>query len=177
MLKKVVLISGMFLMVNSNMVYAEQSKQGSNWKDSRYTVHNNGTVTDKITKLTWKRCAEGQSNKNSCSGESKKLTWRNAQEHAKGVVFAGKSDWRVPNIAELKSLANPNRTNPAINSNIFPNTHGKFWSSERFVPLSDSAWKMDFSTGEGDYILRYFPASIRLVRGKEMPFKKSDYHH
>ena len=98
------------------------------WQDSRYTLHNDGTVTDKATKLMWKVCSEGQnwSDTNgsvSCSSTTTTTySWKGALEHVNSYTFAGHSDWRVPNIKELNSLVALDRYKPSINLSIFP-TH------------------------------------------------------
>ena len=71
----------------------------------KFTIHNNGTATDNITKLEWMRCALGQTWKGkTCVGKAKKYTWQKAKDIAKTTDFAGYSDWRLPSIVELHTI-------------------------------------------------------------------------
>lgn len=98
--------------------------------DSRYTDHGNGTVTDQATGLMWKHCPEGQGGAGCLTGEATSFEWRQALAHAEAAVFAGYSDWRLPNVTELASLVEDRCEEPAINSRRFPNTPlMAFWSS------------------------------------------------
>ena len=144
------------------------------WPNNRYTNHSNGTVTDRKTGLMWKQCPEGQS-KGFCAddGDTKGFNWKEALEHGNNHTFAGKSDWRVPNIKELTSLAALNRYEPAINSTLFPNTPSEgFWSASP-DPEADPgdynyAWYVLFYDGSGrssDSSTRDSTLRLRLVRG------------
>ncbi|MBZ0092148.1 MAG: DUF1566 domain-containing protein [Sulfuricellaceae bacterium] len=129
-----------------------------------YVDNGDGTVTHAPTALTWKRCAEGQIwNGGTCSGTATITTWAAAK--ALTSTFAGKSDWRLPTLTELRSLVDFTLTNPSINSTIFPNTPSlsNFWSVSPYAGYPGSAWVVYFANGN-DYGLSG-GASIRLVRG------------
>lgn len=63
---------------------------------------------DAQTKLIWQRCAVGQEyTANRCQGRAAQLTWFEAQKavtEANRQAQGGKSNWRLPNTAELSSL-------------------------------------------------------------------------
>ena len=137
------------------------------WPDSRYTDNGDGTITDNETSLMWMQCLLGQDSTDSCSGDasSGKSLWSEALATADAYDFAGHSDWRLPNIKELLSLSALDRTDPAININMFPNhpTTGRVWSS---TP-DDSAtqtWIISFDSGRHSTINRTSNRYIRLVR-------------
>jgi hypothetical protein len=82
-----------------------------------------GTVTDPKTGLTWMRCSMGQTwDGNTCIGTASTYTFDGANALTGRVTFAGKNDWRLPNIRELQSIVNRSATDPSIDSFVFPNT-------------------------------------------------------
>src|SRR5688572_25543171 len=101
---------------------------------SRFQKHDNGTVTDRETGLMWRACVEGLKGKNCDKGKALELSWGGALSYVpslnSGEGFAGHKDWRLPNIRELASLLELQCARPAINLEIFPNTHpAHAWSS------------------------------------------------
>jgi hypothetical protein len=135
--------------------------------NSRYVLNRNGTLVDKHTGLMWMRCALGQTwASNTCSGSVQIYSWQSALKTAESTVFAEKQDWRLPNQAELQSLAERRCINPAINITAFPNTISDwFWSSTPVSGDSQYAWKISFSDGNLGWNYRDNNYSVRLVRG------------
>ena len=153
---------------NARLVNAAQQTQTplATSSDSRYIVHEDGTVTDKQTHLMWKRCSEGRSGDN-CSGSSTQLAWKPALQRANDSTFAGYHDWRLPTSKELFSLANHDRGLPAINTRIFPNNG----NTSRYCTSSPLVATMrilcvNFVDGYGAEIEKHIVNNrIRLVRG------------
>jgi len=80
--------------------------------------------------------------------------------------LCGHSDWRVPNVEELFSVANLNRFSPSIDTSYFPNTPSRdFWSSSPSAVGSDSAILVNFTWSSVIGIFRNFLCRVRLVRG------------
>ena len=129
------------------------SQQNTAKKDNqRYIDNGDNTITDRATKLMWKKCAEGLAGIDCSEGVIRKLNWYDAQTHAQRSNFAGYNDWRVPNYVELRTLVkcpngsrnlafddagyllstddipnngeclNKDNSEPAINPELFPNT-------------------------------------------------------
>ena len=101
---------------------------------SQLTDNADGTVTDTKTGLMWEQCAEGLSGAGCTTGTAQTYTWQAALNRAQTVNttggFAGYTDWRVPNIKELRSIIEQQCYDPAINLTRFPNTASAvFWSS------------------------------------------------
>lgn len=109
-------------------------------------------VTDSRTGLMWKRCSEGQSwSGSTCVGTASVRNWTDALQLAEASTFAGYSDWRLPNLKELRSLVEECRVNPAINVSIFPSTPGmNFWTSSPYAGSSSGAWYVFFGNGYGN---------------------------
>ena len=136
------------------------------WEDGRYTVNGDGTITDNKTNLMWKRCTEGLSGSACTIGSATTYNWQQALDLANNSSFAGFSDWRLPNIKELRSIAAYDRYSPTINSTIFPNTTTSwFWSSSPNASNSDYVWRLDFNNGNDLNDNRDYNDYVRLVRG------------
>jgi len=86
---------------------------------NRFVAHADGTVTDRVTGLTWclldSRLALG-----------KCISYRAAKDYVKGLKTGGHSDWRLPTAGELAALYK--------SSPFFPATGAPwYWSSESFA--------------------------------------------
>jgi hypothetical protein len=127
-----------------------------------------GTVLDKNTGLTWKRCAEGLSGTDCGTGSPAFRIWGDALNLAADSRYAGHADWRLPNAKELESLVEEQCYEPAINANVFPGTPAlEFWSSS---PLHYDAygalyWVVGFGYGNTTYNYSHVSRAVRLVRG------------
>jgi hypothetical protein len=93
----------------------------------------NGTVTDAKTCLMWQKA------------ETDGMAWSDALDSCNVSTLAAYTDWRMPNLKELESLADDSQYNPAINTDYFPNAHaGIYWSSTSYVYYPDHAWYVAF---------------------------------
>ena len=88
---------------------------------SRFTS-NGDTVKDNATGLIWQKCSKGLSGLNCESGSVDDLIWESAITYCEGLSLGNRTDWRLPNINELKSIVDYSRYHPAINIDYFPNT-------------------------------------------------------
>lgn len=157
--------------------------------DSRYEALAGATpagseVRDKVTGLIWQRCVLGMVwNGTTCAGTASSLTWQNALEAARtatastapaAIVAATTSaapattGWRVPNHAELYSLAERVCNNPAINTTWFATTPSDWtWSSSPYTSGSEVAWSVDFSYGYDSVNTKGSTSRVRLVRSSQ----------
>ena len=95
-----------------------------------------GTVSDNRTGLTWQQ------------GEPGQMSWGNALSYCVGLTLGGQSDWRLPNVKELRSLVDYTRSGLLINTLLFPNAHAShYWSSTTNAYYPHLAWYVHFSYG------------------------------
>lgn len=109
----------------------------ANAPPGRYTVDPAGLVTDEYTKLVWQRTpAPGL------------LYWQEAYDHCKGLKLPGQG-WRMPTYKELMTLVDFMRSDPAIDTEAFPNAPADaFWTESRYIDDTKHYW-VDFKTGAG----------------------------
>lgn len=114
---------------------------------------NGNTVTDSSTGLMWQDDAIGSS-----------TGWLNAINRCEALSLDGYNDWRLPNIIELKSIADKSRANPALNS-IFVNTASYYyWSATTASYNGELAWIVDFKNGRDDVNDKDNTDDVRCVR-------------
>lgn len=142
--------------------------------DARYAlsepVTGQSVVEDLDTHLMWKRCPEGLSGVSCATGSIAGLDWSNALGAATTAntnVYAGYSDWRLPNIIELQSLVEFGCYSPSINGTQFPATGTGYywWSSTTYALFASYAWYVDFNNGSLDTYGKNGNLQVRLVRG------------
>ncbi|MBX9598353.1 MAG: DUF1566 domain-containing protein [Burkholderiales bacterium] len=129
------------------------SASGESWPQPRFIVGNESgasanCVTDKLTGLMWVRDLNTVEIINSPkNGES--TTWENAISSVEKANYCGYTDWRLPNVTELKSLINYGESNPAT-SQVFANVSQKngYWSSTSYAFNDSLAWYVPFR-GDG----------------------------
>ena len=125
-----------------------------------FTDNGDGTITDSLTGLMW----EKMSDDGSIHDKDTQYTFANALGKAvslNGASFAGHTDWRVPNIRELESLADLGRFNPAINPVFHTGcTPGctvltcsctrsnVFHSSTAYRDSASASWRMNSTDGD-----------------------------
>jgi hypothetical protein len=121
-----------------------------------YTDNGDGTVTDISTGLMWQKASS-----------SIKETWDDALAYCEGLNFGGNTDWRLPTIKELRSLADYSRYSPAINTTYFPDTLSSsfYWSSTTYALYTNDAWGVYFADGDDTNCIKHWYPHVRAVRG------------
>ena len=140
--------------------------QASNLTSFYVIDSGNGTVTDTRTGLMWDRCARGLSGIGCFTGTASTFTWQAALNAAATIgAYKGFSDWRLPNVKELRSLVEECRFGPAINEFAFPNSPASiFWSGSPVAGGPPYAWTVYFLVGFANFDLRSNAIQVRLVR-------------
>lgn len=130
----------------------------------------NGTVTDITTNLMWQQCTAGWSGAGCATDDlavANRYTWGNAITYCEGLPLGGFSDWRLPNIKELKSIEDVTTYSPAINAVYFPNTASSpYWSSTTNMFGTTFAWSVNFNYGAVRSIDKTSTNYVLCVRGQ-----------
>lgn len=122
-------------------------------------------VEDRITGLHWQGCSAGQTSEKCNKKIAASLSWEESLKHCESSDWGGKTDWRLPNINELRSIAVNDRS-PAIDGEVFVSTGAEsYWSSTTasFNPLT--AWAVDFKAGFVRRDAKNSRFYVRCVRG------------
>jgi hypothetical protein len=145
--------------------------------DSRYKLVEGATPTgsevrDNVTGLVWQRCLAGMTwDGTTCTGTASSLTWALALDVARTATAStatAATTWRMPNHAELYSLAERACYDPAINTTWFPATPSDWaWSSSPYADSSDIAWLVYFHFGYNDFKNKSDTNRVRLVRSSQ----------
>jgi len=141
---------------------------------SRFEDHRDGTVTDRVTRLMWMRCAQGQSFRDGhCLGSASRHDWTGAQDEAREVNRRGQhfySDWRVPLLRELASIAERRCGNPRINLEQFPGTPAApFWTATARpgAYAERQAFELSFGAEGAAFADKSEAVHVRLVRSAD----------
>ena len=130
---------------------------GVTWPSPRYTDNGDGTITDKLTTLTWTQDANAPGPAGCTTAIT--MTWQDALSYVACLNtnnYLGFSDWRLPNKKELHSLTDFSQTTPALPSgHPFTNVQlALYWSATTYADLKDSAWDINMNTGTKFFILK-----------------------
>jgi hypothetical protein len=124
-----------------------------------YVNNGDGTVADTATGLIWQQADDGL-DKN----------WQEALFYCETLDFAGKTDWRLPDIRELQSIVDDTLYNPAINP-VFNCLGGAYWSGSSHVYSPESspeeAWHVFIRVGNSisNFKTHSLQFRARCVRG------------
>jgi hypothetical protein len=114
-----------------------------------------GTVTDRRTGLTWQQ------------GEPAGRTWKGALGYCHTLSLGGHTDWRLPNVKELISLADPRLHDPALAAGFFPGAASACYLSS--TNNGEAVWSVDFRHGQADTLFKADTHRLRCVRGGAPP--------
>ena len=128
-----------------------QIQAGVAWPNPRFTDNENGTVTDNLTGLMWSGDANLMATRdpyfdNYNIARNGSVPWQHAIDYVKKLNnenYLGHSDWRLPNVNELKSLVNAGEAKAGtwLNTQGFTNLQAfSYWSSSTFSDSTSNAW-------------------------------------
>lgn len=153
----------------SHVAVAACDKDVKSTTPSRRFMADGGQAFDTQTRLTWSRCAVGQTYRaGKCMGSARLMTFVEATHYAKGLP----GGWRLPLVAELLGIVERRCTAPAINPQIFPGVEAlfegsaKYWTRSPFPDLPGMFINVDLIDGSVDANSRGIAMGVRLVRDK-----------
>ena len=111
-----------------------------NYGENDFQDNRDGTITDQATGLTWTQSDNGDG-----------VLWVEALTYCEGLSLGGSEDWRLPNVKELQSIVDYDRSpditgSPAIDPifNLTPITneagqtdYAFYWGSTTFISYPD----------------------------------------
>ncbi|MDD5255510.1 MAG: DUF1566 domain-containing protein [Candidatus Omnitrophica bacterium] len=136
---------------------AKALDEGASWDDG-YRM-----VLDNNTGLMWEVKSPKKGDVNFCED---RYNWEDAQKKyikkLNAKKYGGFSDWRMPNKDEIRSIIDYGRTNPAVDTNFFPNCQSDlYWTAIPYKMQKPFIWGIFFGLGAG---ICYTPLSERYVR-------------
>jgi hypothetical protein len=107
-------------------------------------------IGDGVTSLVWQGCPAGLSGGACWGGSVMMFNWQAALKYCEGLAWGNRTDWRLPNVTELGSIADTRRVNPSIDETTFPATPSDyFWTSTSYINTGQahSTWLINFGDG------------------------------
>lgn len=143
------------------------SIKGPNVTPDRWRDNFDGTVSDRLTGLTWeKKTNDGVSlnDKDQTSTYADLSLWILALNGLNGSrpCFAGHCDWRMPTVHELQSLHDNCGLGAPCSAIPGYTKSGHYWSSSEDGP---NAWFVDFSSSLVNHVSKFNAMHMRAVRG------------
>ena len=131
----------------------DESVGWTNAENTRFAVYYD-IVIDKETGLVWQRDL------------GTFMSWASAIDHCYDVVAGSRKGWRVPTMAELSSLIDPNQDRPSLPvGHPFNNLQTFYWSSTTYANDNTQAWYVHFYEGTTNFRPKTFNAYVWCVRG------------
>lgn len=166
-LRLVVVLIACILAASATPVHAACDKDKQHTAPASRFVVNGAEAFDTSTKLTWRRCSEGQTwtSGDGCTGKSAQLTLAEAKASATQTG----NGWRLPTVAELYSIVEMACENPAITEDIFPGVKvdsegAPYWTNSPVPNLDGMTYYVDFSIGYADGHSEWLALAVRLVK-------------
>jgi hypothetical protein len=144
---------------------------------TRFVDNGDGTVWDSQTGLLWEKKVAGAGCLH-CVSDA--YNWTGAAidwiDRLNGRLisdpnqpsFAGYTDWRLPTLAELRTILaapSPCSASPCINPVFGPTMLAGYWTASTFLGSPGAAWDVFFTNGFVNANSKTTPMFVRAVRG------------
>jgi hypothetical protein len=142
-------------LIGDAVAMMKERPQGPDAGQVRFVDNGNGIVTDTITGLLWLRDEGGEMN------------WNAAVDYCNSLSLGGYRDWRLPDVEELETIVDKNKSNPSIDTLYFPHAHSwRYWTSYTDGLDERYAWFIYFSHYMVDNLGKSSGTGyVRCVRG------------
>jgi hypothetical protein len=126
-------------------------RTGVAWPGSRFAENADTTIADRLTGLHWAPAANTPTftGTTTCTGGA--MSWHEALAYVACLnanAYLGHSDWRLPNVNELQSLANADDAlGTWLGSQGFSGVQPIYWSSDTRIATPFVAWVVNLSMG------------------------------
>ena len=153
------------------------TEAGVDWPSPRFTDNGDGTVLDNLTGLEWLKDANCIATRYSAVSATGTQTWQQALDFVKGIndgtysdCSAGKTDWRLPNRNELRSLTDMSQSSPPLpNGHPFENvqsaSNSYYWSSTSYASSPSWASRLWMRSGDITATSKTSTSMVWPVRG------------
>jgi hypothetical protein len=129
-------------------------------------AHTSGTFADDLAAGKWILTVWTASAASLTS--PKTMNWSNAIINSEALVYAGFSDWRLPNVKELQSIVDYSVYSPSINGTFFPGTQSDYyWSGTTKASSTGTAWDVGFGNGDVGLGNKTYETYVRPVRSSQ----------
>ncbi len=117
-------------------------QRGVAWPSPRFTDNGNGTVTDNLTGLMWVKAPHA------LPGNAA-VNWGGAIDFCDALTYATHSNWRLPNVLELRSLLDASQHSPALPAgHPFAGVlNDNYWTSTTPPFNANEAWQILVASG------------------------------
>ena len=119
------------------------------------SVTDNQVIFDTASNLMWQDDNDAQIDT---------MIWIDAINYCESLDKKSYTNWRLPNINELRTISDDSKASPATSSVFLNVSDEKYWSSTTSSGKKDYAWQIDFATSAEDYISKSTAIHIRCVR-------------
>ncbi|MEC9492570.1 Lcl domain-containing protein [Flexistipes sp.] len=149
----IVFISGRDSVDTKTATYIVRCVRGNSLPESSFSRDSTEEiVTDNTTGLIWQ------------DNETVSMKWENAINYCESLNLGGATDWRLPNINELRSIADYNEYYPAIDP-VFENVQSyRYWSSTTYSRYTYKAFSINFINNEYYFYDKNDDYNVRCVR-------------
>jgi hypothetical protein len=121
-------------------------------------------VVDRVTGLWWQQTVD------TGPGEFGGFVWQDAVDHCRDLEVDGYDDFRLPTRLELVTIVDPSRTDPAIDSDAFPDTPSEaFWTASPVATDPEQVFHLNFLFGDTSTNSRVNEQAVRCVRTGQRP--------